>query len=258
MPFSFNPGQTAAPAQGGGQGIPVPGSAPTASSTLPSVPDSPFLFIQQRGREMTINAYLQIVILLVATLSVLGALVLFAYSFYLSSSIETKKAELAAKEATFKESPLAEMKRLSDRVAGLDVLLKGYVSIRSPLKLLEDVVERQVLFSDFKLTREKTGGYIATFTAVTKDYQSLIQQLEALQLTQYSKIAPTTKLDKFTEEKDLTLRVKIITPIFVQGVLPDDIVFVKPGSPAPVTTPMVVPVAPASTGTPQVSSTTTP
>lgn len=255
MPFSFNPGQTTAPLQAGAQGIPVPGAAPGAPSALPTVPDSPFLFIQQRGREMTINAYLQIVILLIATLSIVAALVLAVYGFYLSRSIESKKTELAAKEATFKEYPLAEMKRLSDRATGLDVLLKSYVSIRSPLKLLEDVVEKQVLFSDFKLTREKAGGYIATFTAVTKDYQSLIQQLEALQLTQYSKIAPTTKLDKFTEEKDLTLRVKITTPIFVQGVLPDDIVFVQPGGAAPVTTP-VVPVAPVATGTTQVSSTT--
>lgn len=250
MPFSFNPGQTATQAQGGAQGIPLPGATPGVPSTLPSIPSSPFLFIQQRGKEMTINAYLQIAILLVASLSIIGAVTLFAYSFYLNSSLESKKVELAAKEATFKEYPLVEMKRLSDRTTGLDTLLKGYISIRSPLKLLEDVVEKQVLFSDFKLNREKSGGYIATFTAVTKDYQSLIQQLEALQLTQYSKIAPTTKLDKFTEDKDLTLRVKIVSPLFVQGVLPDDIVFVPPsGSLAPT-------ASTASTGTLQVSSTT--
>ncbi len=80
MPFSFNPGQSAQTAPQGGQGIGAPlGSAATASSS-PSVPDSPFLFIQQRGKELTINAYLQIIILLIATLSIISAITLFAYS----------------------------------------------------------------------------------------------------------------------------------------------------------------------------------
>ena len=248
MPFSFNPGQSATMAPQGGQGIGVPGADPVTTSSLPSVPDSPFLFMQQRGREMTINAYLQIIILLIAALSVLAAITVFAYSLFLSSNIKKTKEALAVKEKSFKDYPLSEMKRLSDRASAVDQLLKSYVSIRSPLKLLEDVVEKQVLFDEFILTREKSGGYIANFTVVTNDYQSLIQQLEALKLTRYSKVAPSSKLDKFIEGKDLSLRVKVITPLFAQGVLPDDIVFIQPGEAAPQAS---APVIPQGTTTPQ-------
>ncbi|MEN9881088.1 MAG: hypothetical protein RLZZ308_271 [Candidatus Parcubacteria bacterium] len=235
MAFSFNPtsgqqdgGASQSPAFASSavnpQGIPL--------SDAPQAPDSPFLFMQHRDGAIPVNGYIQIVLIVICVLSVVSAGTLFVYGKYLESSIEEKKQELAQKESSFKEYPFSEMKRLSDRAASLDQLLKTYVSVRSPLKFLEDVVERRVYFNDFTLTKEKKGGYVASFTAVTNDYQSLIQQLEALKLTQYTKVAPpqTQKLDKFTEDKKKSLKVKVTTPVFVQGVLPDQVVFIDPAS----------------------------
>jgi hypothetical protein len=231
MAFSFNPGQT--PQAGGAPGAspfataPMPGAAP---SGIPSMPDSPFLIMQNRDQPATVNAYLQMLLALVAVLAVVVSVTIFAYSIYLSSSIESKKEDIAQKEADFKDYPLDEMKKFSNRAGSLNSLLKGYLSARSPLKLLEDVVEKKVYFSEFSLVKDqKAGTYTIGFTAVTDSYPVLVQQLSALNLSQYTKVVPKTKFDKFTQKSDSKLTVKVSAPIFAQGMLSDDLVFL-PGS----------------------------
>ncbi len=233
MPFSFNPTAQAGGTQEGGNpsavGVAPQNSPDISINDAPSVPDTPFLFLQQRGTgTISMNAYLQMLLVLICVLTVVSSITLFAYGMYLSSSIESKKEQLAAQEASFKEYPFKDMERLSTRITLVDQLLKEYISIRSPLKLLEDVVEDTAYFDKFLLTREKKIGYSASFLVITNNYQSLIQQLEALKLTQYTKIAPQPQADSFAEEKKQQyLTVKVTTPIIVQGVLPDEVVFLS-------------------------------
>ncbi len=251
MPFSFNPGQPSpnagtAPVQPQPQAQPqapapaAPGAvSPQATSAtsnvknnLPSVPDSPFLFISQRNqnKQISITAYLQIILMVVAILSVLASLVLFAYGMYLSSSIQSKKEELAAKEADFPTYPLDDMKRLALRFRELDTILKGYVSVRSPLMFLQDVVENQVVFNNYSFTKNLNGGgYTIAFSIITKNYRTLIQQLDALNLSQYSRIVPKPKILGLTDNTD-TIKVNVSAPVFVEGKLPNDITFLPPTS----------------------------
>lgn len=203
----------------------------------PTVPDTPFLFLQQRGSgSISVNAYIQMLLILISILAVVASTILFAYGMYLSSSIESKKEMLAAEEGTFVSYSFEEMKKTSDRIKILDQLLKEYVSIRSPLKLLEDVVENEAYFDNFSLTREKKGGYIASFNVITTNYQSLIQQMEALKLAQYLKMVPQPKADKLLRDEKQNLVIKITTPVMVQGVLPDEIVFLSETRQAPEST----------------------
>jgi hypothetical protein len=230
MAFSFSPGQQpqAVPQpQGAPAQAPQPSSAMVATTAqLPSIPDSPFLFMQHRGQEMTVNAYLQIMLILVAVTSIFLSIVCFAYTSYLSSSIASKKEQLASSDATFKTYPIDDMKKFYNRMSHLDKILQGYVSARSPLKLLEDVVEKQVFFNDFSLTKNDGGGYVVNFTVVTGNYRSLVQQLDALNLSEYKKVAPTPSLGDVNDGLAV-VKVNVTTPVFVQGVLPDSIVFLS-------------------------------
>lgn len=256
MAFSFNPGQPAqapaapissAPASGG-MSAPQGGMTPPPSATPDTslaVPDSPFLFMQQRGQEMSIMAYVQIGLILATILSIMVAVTLFAYSTYLTASIKSKQEELLARDASFREYPIEEMQRLSLRFSVLGELLKNYVSTRSPLKLLEDVVEKQVVFQKYNLSRSvgSNVGYTMNFSIVTNNYRALIQQLAALNLSQYSKIVPNPKIGTVVsgnQNVGSTLIISVTTPVFVQGVLPDEIVFINTASstqqPTPSTT----------------------
>ncbi len=234
MAFSFNPTQ----AQGG---VPSPG-VPQVSIQSPggsvqdapaSIPDSPFLFMRNRDKEMTINAYLQLLLILVATLFVAASVVLFAYSQYLSISINKKKEDIASAEANFKAYPLTEIRALSDKFIALDKILKKYVSSRSPLKYLEKVVENQVVFDDFSFTSETKGkgasggNSTINFTILTGSQRALVQQLDALNLREYSKAVPSTKMESFADSGSV-FKARISAPVLVQGVLADEIVFIPP------------------------------
>lgn len=239
MPFSFNPtvssGSAPAPQQQS-EGAPSSSFSSTQApfsdtplSDAPQAPESPFLFLREREDDAkSVNAYLQLLLIFASILCIISAITLFAYSKYLQSGIEQKKTDLAQAEATFKEYPFEDMKKVSNRITAMNQLLKEYVSIRSPLKLLEAVVEDNVYFNEFSLTKEKKLGYVASFTVVTTNYKSLIQQLEALQLTQYTKVAPQPKYDGFKEENTKkSLTVRVTTPVIIQGVMPDDVQFLS-------------------------------
>lgn len=246
MPFSFNPNQTE-PAAGTSTGWQA---APEVAGTQATSPagdsKSPILFLQESSGAKSVQAYLQLLLIFVNILFILGALSLLGYGFYLQSSIESSKTDLATKESGFKTYPIDEMRDLSNRVAKLSQLLTEYVSIRSPLRFLEDVVENNVVFNDFGL-KKGDSGYVANFVAITNDYPTLIQQLAALKLTQYSKVAPSPKLGNLTAEKDKLLKVSITSPVFVQGLLPGEVVFLPPQTAT--TTPKASSSSPTTVGT---------
>lgn len=232
MAFSFNPTQTPGGAQAA-QGVPqvnIQSPGGTSKESLPSIPDSPFLFMRNRDQDMTINAYVQLILILTAVLSIAASIIVFVYAQYLSMSIDKKKDELAVKEASFKSYPFDEMQALSDRLAALDKILKGYVSSRSPLKYLEKVVENQVIFNDFIFAADQKGNTIS-FSIVTGSQRALIQQLDSLNLREYSKIVPATKMDSFNDSGAF-YRAKVTAPVFVQGVLSDEVFFIPPANSA--------------------------
>ena len=256
MAFSFNPGQIAPP---NGQasaspplsGIGIPGAP---SPVLSSNPASPFLFMHDRDKPMTNMAYAQIIMMVVCAMSIIVAAVLFSYNLYLTSAIKDKKALLDQKEAEFPDYKFAEIARLSNRMAAISTLLKNYISPRSPLKFLENVVENKVVFNDFSLTQSSNAlGYTIDFTVITGSYSALIQQLAALNLKEYNKVAPQPKSSSFVDSNTL-VKIKVSTPVFVQGVLPDEIVFIDPS--ATINTKVIPVVSSSSTsvssgGTPQ-------
>ncbi len=231
MAFSFSPGQIAPQ---GSQAITppgtvAPGTAPAQTVGPPS--ESPILFIRERGGPISVMASIQIVLIVVATLSVVICGTLYGYSVYLTSQIEAKKAELEARDATFPDYPYDKMVRLSKRMALLNKLLQDYISPRSPLKFLENVVENRVYFDNYTLSRDRLGAYTINFTAITTDYIALIQQLGALKLTEYSKVVPNPKVTGLESiGGNVEIKVQVTTPVLVQGKLPDEIVFLADDS----------------------------
>ena len=225
MAFSFTPGQIAPQ---GGQVAPAPGTGAPGMSLAPTAgppSNSPFLILRERGQPLSLLACVQVVLLTVTIVSVALTVILYSYTIYLTSSIDKKKTTIAEKETSFKVYPFEDMKQLSLRLQTLDTLLKGYVSPRSPFVFLEDVVENEVYFNDFSLTRHPSG-YIVDFTVLTKNYVPLIQQLESLNFKQYTKIVPKLSASGFQDSSTL-IKIKVTTPIVVQGTLPKNLNFIE-------------------------------
>ncbi len=224
MPFSFNPGQTTAPAAGaaGWQAAPeAPAPVTQATTTLP------IIFFQESGKEKSLMAYIQLVLIAVCFTAVLTSASMYAYYFFISKSIASKKLEIEGKEATFKEYPYTEMKKTYDRMVDLDFLLKDYATVRSSFRFLEAIVENKVLFGQFSLQKNESGQLNMSLLARTNDFKTLSQQMGAFGLPQYMKIVPSEHLDNIQEEKESklgTIKVLINAPVSIQGMLPEDVV----------------------------------
>lgn len=247
MAFSFNPGQIAPP---GGQSpgaitapsAGTPGLQPGGVAGPVSNPKSPFLFMHDRDKPITLMACLQIALMALTVVSIVTSVIVYSYSLYLTSSINTLKTKLNTKEEAVKEYPLLEMKRLSNRFSKLEKLLESYISPRSPFKFLENVVENQVYFSEFALNQNLSGiGYFINFSVVTSNYRSLIQQLAALNLKEYKKVVPTPAPGEIQTTGE-GVKVFVTTPVFVQGKLPEEMVFIDNETKSP--------ALPTSTSTP--------
>lgn len=245
MAFSFSPGQISPQASQVAQapGTVVPGAAVAPIAGPAS--ESPFLFIRERGGTISVMACIQIVLLVVAILSVIITGTLYAYSVYLKSQINSNQEKLIGMDAELPDYPYEKMQRLSRRMAVLDKLLQEYISPRSPLKFLENIVENKVVFGEFRLNRDRNNAYTISFNAITSDYVALVQQLQALDLTEFQKVAPSPKLGGIAESTT-NVKINIISPVLVAGKLPDDVTFfvTKPKT-ATSTTP-----GPASTAVP--------
>jgi hypothetical protein len=227
MAFSFSPGQIAP--QGSQAIAPAGTGAPNAAvQTLGPPSDSPFLIIRERseGKPISVLACIQVVLFTASILSVIICSVMYGYTVYLKDQVSKKQQKLLEMENGLPDYPYEKMSRLTKRMSTLDNLLKNYISARSPLKFLENIVENQVVFDNFILNKDRKGSYNMSFVAITTNYKFLIQQLEALKLTEYKKIAPSPKtgqLDAGTE-----MKIMVTTPILVQGKLTDDVIFIEP------------------------------
>ena len=215
MAFSFNPGQIQTPGAPQ-EGVPGVAVAPNPFAT------SPILVLREKDGTISPWAWAQLLLIVFNIVTVVVCAVLFGYTTYLTKSIDSKRQELLDADATFKDYPFKDMHRLSSRMSNLDKLLKNYVSIRSPLTFLERVVENQVVFDEFNFGPSLEGGDVISFVAVTGDYRSLVQQLDALNLTQFSKVVKQPKVNGFKDDTK-TLRIKVTTPVYVQGLLPGDV-----------------------------------
>jgi hypothetical protein len=234
MPFSFNPTSGAQNQQGAQQGGPAFGSQPNSNSAdvttsdAPQAPMSPFLFMAQRGQDKTTMAYVQIIAGTVFFVSVIATIVSFGYMKYLETVLESKRAEIQDKETTLKEYPYALMREEFAKLKLLESLLKEYAAARTPLLLLEKVVENEVTFSNFILSREVSGKYTVQLTALTNNYKAVVQQLDALRLTQFTKVVSGQKVDKIDENSQSKIgkiKFEVSAPVAIQGILPSLAVF---------------------------------
>jgi hypothetical protein len=150
------------------------------------------------------------------------------YYFYIRSSVASKKLLIDNQEATFKEYPYEDMKKVYDRMMALNILLKDYVTVRSSFRFLESIVENQVLFTQFALNKDDlTGVYTLQLLASTNDYKTLVQQLGAFNLAEYAKIVPSPRVDKITEQKESkegTIKVQMTAPVNIAGILPEEVI----------------------------------
>ena len=149
---------------------------PISSAT----PDTP---MGRKTREKSLFAFLALIIF---NISIVLALGVFGYKFYLKYSIDKMGADLENARTTLQPETIRELTRLDNRIISSRELILGH-QILSPLfAFLEASTPRTVRFSDFRYS--VTGqGLELSMIGEARGYAALALQADIFDKSQYFK-----------------------------------------------------------------------
>jgi hypothetical protein len=210
MPFTFKPeiseqptGQAAAPSAFGN-------SQPVADLALRN---------PEEGRSI-----IELILMVACGISILIAIGMFGYSYYLSSQIESKKATLRSYESSLGSLPLDDMRNLSNRMKVISKLVAQHPSVNVAFKIVENSIEDAVTYNQFDLHYvDSAKAYSISLGGISPDYKSVAQQMDTLNRKPYSNYLQDIKLDGLSLDDKGVVRFAVKSMIVIIGLLPDDI-----------------------------------
>ena len=136
-----------------------------------------------KAKEKSLLAYLALVIF---SISVLLALGMFGYKFYLKYSIAKMGVDLENARATLQPEIIRELTRLDNRIISSQELIAQH-KILSPLfEFLEISTPKTVRFSDFRYSMTPQGLELS-MTGEARGYAALALQSDIFNKSQYFK-----------------------------------------------------------------------
>ncbi len=237
MPFSFNPGQEQPiqqPQQSGqvaqqpalnNDGVPVLNVPVAPSITLTPVAEvvSPFAFRNRNKSKFSV--YFQAGVFGIFAVTLVASVGLYIYQAILSVQLDSKKKELVKLEATFpKNMPIADMKKLSARIALINKTLNERASVRTALVILEESANNPVTYNKFDLSKNKrTNAYNLNFSGETNSYEALYQQIGVLKSDTFKQYLPKIEISGIGPlDKKGIASFKVAATVAILGIDPDE------------------------------------
>ncbi len=140
---------------------------PTASNAMPGVP-------VRKGRSI-----LSFITTLIFALSVVAAVGVFAYKFYLEYSIKSMAVELETGKSNLEQETVGEIMRLNNRILATENLVDNHMVLSPLFTLLEVSTLRNVRFTEFDYTSSQNGSEVL-LKGVARGYASLALQADLL------------------------------------------------------------------------------
>ncbi len=214
MPFSFKPNIGSSP-----QGT---SSAPVVATSLNQAPVSSLGLMQraQQGSSSIIGLFL----FALFGLTLLTALALVGYMYYLNKQIDTKKAMLSNFENQLGSLQLEDMRKVSRRLKIIDQIVKEYPSVNTVFKILEESTENQITYKRFNFSyneSDKTFGL--TLVGQGPDYKSIVQQVETLKREPFSTYVSGLAVDNLAPDDKGNINFNLKMVVAIKGLLPDNL-----------------------------------
>ncbi len=134
-------------------------------------------------RERSLLAFLSIMIF---SGSVLLAVGVFGYKFYLNYSIASMATELERGRATLQPETVSELTRLNDRILSTEELIDNHLMLSPLFKFLETSTLRTARFTGFAYVMTEQGLQL-TMKGEAKGYSALVLQADLLNKSEYFK-----------------------------------------------------------------------
>ena len=169
------------------------------SSTIPSAP------MGRKTQEKSLFSFLAWIIF---NISVVLALGMFGYKFYLKYSIDQMGVDLENARATLQSEVINELTRLDNRITSSRELILAHQSLSPLFEFLEVSTPRTVRFSDFRYSMTQQGLELS-MVGEARGYAALALQAEIFDKSPYFKDSIFSDL-RLNTKGDVTFSFKAI------------------------------------------------
>lgn len=211
MPFSFNPDKDPTSPQ---NGVSPSTSNPVSTQTVSS---SANIDIYNRPENKS-GFGLTTILTIIVVIFVIIAGGLYFYVLSLNKSIENSKAQIAVYNEKIKGFDFNSISNLANRLEAIDSLLVNHPFVSTSLDLVKDSVENNITYKSFTINSGSGDdkSYSLILEGESKDYKSLIQQIDTLKLEPiYIKYISNVEVKGLTPNKngkvDFSLSMKVLT-----------------------------------------------
>src|SRR3989344_165726 len=126
-------------------------------------------------------------VFLIFTLSVLLAVGVSAYGFYLSYSINSMQKKLEKVRSSLEPEPVYELLNTNNRISSAEILLDKHQALSPLFVFLENSTPKSVRFTEFTFTASKEGGLRLTIRGEASGYGALAGAAKIIQESPYFK-----------------------------------------------------------------------
>jgi hypothetical protein len=148
---------------------------PVTSSTTVGIPTG------RKTKERSFFSFLAIVIFIISVLLALG---MFGYKFYLKYRIETMSADLEKARVAIQPDIIRELTRLDNRIVSTKELISEHRVLTPLFEFLEISAPRTVRFTDFRYTTTDKDT-VLTLKGEARGYAALALQADIFDKSQY-------------------------------------------------------------------------
>ena len=138
------------------------------------------------GRKIKKKGLLAFLALIIFSTSVLLAVGMFGYKFYLKYRIETMGVDLERARATLEPETIRELTRLNDRMISTQELISKHHILTPLFEFLEKSVPIRVRFSNFRYSVTEKGLELS-MRGEARGYAALALQADIFSKSQYFK-----------------------------------------------------------------------
>ncbi|OHA92497.1 MAG: hypothetical protein A2665_02580 [Candidatus Zambryskibacteria bacterium RIFCSPHIGHO2_01_FULL_46_30] len=156
------------------------------SSFIPKGPISSAIPGAPMGRKTQEKSLFSFLAWIIFNISVVLALGMFGYKFYLKYSIDQMGVDLENARATLQSEVISELTRLNNRITSSRELILAHQNLSSLFAFLEVSTPRTVRFSDFRYSMTQQGLELA-MVGEARGYAALALQAEIFDKSPYFK-----------------------------------------------------------------------
>lgn len=167
--------------------------------------------------------YINIVLLAISFAAILVSIALYFYNGSLASSVGKKRAALDQKQAALSNLPIDQIRLLFMKLKYANQFTGNYPYIETAFVILGKTIENSIVYSSFKIAKDRGGNFTLEITGSADSYKALAQQMNTFDNLEQKKFFENLKLKGFgLDKKTGRIGFSFTSGLRFSGIRPDE------------------------------------